>query len=221
MPMKSGAAALGLLRSQPATAIAAYGFITRGGCLNNLVGGAATLTCARHGLSSIYEITVTAGGTDYFVPFRQSKALSCDVPRGEPTGTLVVTYPMNGCALEVHRTDAHTLRFYHDSDGKHMPLIAGSHRTRVFRKTYSDYAGRDENTLYGMERERERAERKDLIFSGNFEHNIFCVKVGPQWEVYASAVVITRTFTQLGEARTNDAWQIKHGVPYKLGSFDD
>ncbi|MCB9527487.1 MAG: hypothetical protein H6701_03665 [Myxococcales bacterium] len=221
MPMQTGAAALGLLRSQPAFAIAAYGFISRGNCLSDLVGGAATLNCARHGLSSIYEITVTAGGTDFYIPFRQGKALYCDVPRGQPNGTLVVTYPMNGCALEVHRQDDNTLRFFHDSDGKHMPLVMGGHRARVFRKTYSDYAGRDETTLVGMERERDRAERKDLIFTGNFEHNIYCVKVGTKWEVHASAVVLSRVFNQNAQIVSDDAWQIKHGVPYKLGSFDD
>lgn len=221
MPMQNGATVLGMLRARPDDAIKAWGFITRGACLNGLVGGAATLNCARHGATSVYEVNVTAGGTDYYIPFRQGQALYCDVPRGRPNGTLVVTYAMNGCALEVQRREGDILRFHHDSDGRHMPVIVGSDRTRAFRAVSGDYSGRDENALHAMVREREKAERRDFLFTGNFEHNIFCVKVGIQWEVYSSAVVIARTFTQDGDARTNDAWQIKQGVPSLVGRFAD
>lgn len=56
---------------------------------------------AHIGLSSIYQINVTAGGTDFYIPYRHGNALYCDVPRGRNNGTLVVTFPMNGCALDI------------------------------------------------------------------------------------------------------------------------
>lgn len=222
MPMKNGAAVLGVLRSKPKTAISAWGFISRGDCLSDQVGGNAALRCVRYGQTSIYQIQVARGGTDYYIPYRSGEARYCDVPRGRPDGTLVVTFPMNGCALEVHRRPNGDLRFFHDADGKSMaPLPMGGHRVRVFRATYGDMSGASEPAIAAFQREQSRAESKGLHFMGNFEHNIYCIKISGKWQVYASACVLSRMVTDLLEERANDAWQIKNDVPYFLGEFDD
>jgi hypothetical protein len=202
--MKPGNAVLALLRHQPKTAISAWGFIVRGGPLSNPQGGGCTLTCQQYRNSSIYQIDVAAGGPDWYIPFGYREARYCDVPSGQPNGTLVVTFPMNGCALSVHATGTGN-RFFHDSDGNSMGgLVLGAEKVRV---TYADYTGPD-NTAH------ERSLRyfgPDKDNAGGYEHSIICVKEGGEWGVYASAVI-----------RLNaDAWQIKDRVPYAVGRFAD
>jgi len=193
-----------MLRTQPDTAIAAYGFITRGAALANPAGANCTLNCGRYRASSVYQIDVAAGGADWYIPFAQGQARYCDVPPGQANGTLVVTFPMNGCALEV-RDVGGANRFYHDSDGNSLPaLTVGAPKIRV---TYAQYAGPDNTT-------HERSLRyfgPDKDNTGGYEHNIFCVKVGANWQVYSSAVI-----------RLNqDAFQIKDRVPFHVGTFAD
>lgn len=172
-----GKRAISMLRSQPATAIAANGYISRGDPLSAPFGGQCTVACAQYRNSSIYEIAITAGGVDWFIPFQQSQALYCDVPTGQPDGTLVVTFPMNGCAIEI-RKDASSYqgnRFYHDSDGAHMPPLGNA--TQKFRKVYHDYAGVDETTHYRALRyfgEVQNALETPNV--GGYEHNIYCIK---------------------------------------------
>ncbi|MFJ4247458.1 hypothetical protein [Pseudomonas sp. NPDC089741] len=202
--MKPGNEVLALLRNQPSVAISAWGFIVRGDALRDAVGGACTLTCTRYNQSSIYRIDVVAGGPDWYIPFSQGEARYCDVPSGQPDGTLVVTYPMNGCALSVHAT-ATGNRFFHDSDGNAMGgLVVGAQKIRV---TNNDYSGPDNTT-------QERCRRyfgPDKDNTGGYEHTVICIKRGAYWHVYGSAII-----------RVNaDAWQVKDRVPYALGQFDD
>ena len=111
---------LASLRATPAVECARSGFICRGALLNSALGGPCSLSCQT--FSGVYQIDVAAGAGDWFIPFASGAARYCDIPRGQPDGTLVVTYPMNGCALEVHRRTTGN-RFYHDSDGRSMPVI--------------------------------------------------------------------------------------------------
>ncbi len=209
MPMKDGGAVLTVLRNQPGTAIAAWGFLVRGAALGNPLGGGCTLTCARHRESSVYQIDVVAGGPDWYIPFADGKARHCDVPRGQPSGTLVVTFPMNGCALEVHATETGN-RFFHDSDGKSM--VRDGLGAAKYRADYSAYAGPENTTherslrYFGVDADGNVKEN-----AGGYEHSVICVKVGGDWQVFSSAVM-----------RVNqDAWQIKDQVPYALGRFAD
>ncbi len=172
--------------------------------LTDAVGGACALTCNRYKLTGVYQIDVGMGVGDWYIPYAHQQARYCDVPHGEPDGTLVVTFPMNGCALEVH-AGINGNRFYHDADGNSMPNNLGMPKLRV---AYADYAGPDNTT-------HERALRyfgnPDLPNAGGYEHNIICVKRGGDWEVYSSAVI-----------RLNgDAWQVKDRVPYQVGVFAD
>lgn len=204
MPMKPGGAVLTLLRNQPGMAIAGWGFIVRGAALSNPLGSGCTLTCDQYGTTSVYQIAVVPGGPDWYIPFAYGVARYCDVPSGQPNGTLVVTFPMNGCALEVHPTLTGN-RFFHDSDGNSM--VRDGLGAAKFRADYSSYAG-PENTTH------ERSLRyfgPDKENRGGYEHTVLCVKVGGLWQVYSSAIM-----------RVNEeAWQIKDQVPYGLGSFAD
>ena len=207
MPMKTGPEVLALLRTGPSIAVAAWGFIVRGACLGAAAGGGATLTCA-HEDGGVYRIAVTIGGPDFYIPFGQSEARYCDVPSGQGDGALVVTYPMNGCALEVRAT-ATGNRFYHDSDGRSMGAVAGVQKLRA-----------DYSSMRGAERQRAEevfGRARTGMVGQNFEHSIFCIKSGTRWKVYSSTVV-TFMSTRTG---ARECWQIKDYVPYELGEFDD
>lgn len=208
--MKDGATVLAALRGAPAIAIAAWGFIVRGLPLIDALGGQCTLTCGRYRQSSIYLMDVARGGADWYIPYGHGEARYCDVPQGQPNGTLVVTFPMNGCALEV-RFVAGQNRFYHDADGNSMPAPAPG--VLKFRATAADYQGPDRTAHMRALRYFDGAVQAQLDDpnQGGYEHNVFCLKRGGQWQVYASAVI-----------RLNgDAWQIKDRIPYHLGDFDD
>ena len=210
MPMKPAGQVLALLRTQPATACAAWGFMCRGAPLNSALGGNCTLTCTTN--DGVYLIDVAdGGGTDWFIPFASGAARYCDVPGGQPNGTLVVTFPMNGCALEVHPT-ATGNRFYHDSDGKHMPVLASAAKCRVDANMYEGPGAKAMSTLSRF------PDRSDHDIVGqNFEHTIICVKDGAYWNVYQTAVVTT--MNKSNGARSS--WQIKDGPPVHLGVFGD
>ncbi|WP_157637436.1 hypothetical protein [Burkholderia ubonensis] len=173
------------------------------------VGGRCTLTCSEG--AGVYVIEVTAGGTDWFVPYAPGMAGHCDVPRGMPNGTLVVTYPMNGCALEVHSNGAAN-RFYHDADGSHMPNLSGATaKCRIDISLYEGFGARAE-TIFSRYTDSDAR-----IFQQNFEHTIICVKTGVNWNVYQTAVVTTICMRD-GQ---REFWQIKHGPPVHLGVFED
>jgi len=204
MAMKPGAAVLAALRASPGMATAAWGFVVRGQMLGNAVGGGCTLACGRYRESSVYEIAVGAGAGDFYIPFGHGQARHCDVPQGQPNGTLVVTFPMNGCALEVREIDGNN-RFYHDSDGNSMPALPpGVQKIRIVA---ADYEGPEQTA----ETRFPRYVNPDIEAAGNFEHSIISVKRGGQWEVYGSTCILVN----------DDGWQIKDRVPYHLGDFAD
>jgi hypothetical protein len=92
-----------------------------------------------------------------------------------------------------------------------MPPLGNA--TRKFRKEYLDYAGVDQTTHYRALRyfDVEVQNALETPNGGGYEHNIYCIKRGGKWEVFASAVILLN----------GDAWQIKDRVPYKIGDFDD
>ena len=207
--MRDPAQVLAMLRTNPKTACAARGFICRGAMLNGAIGGGCTLTCTI--ANGVYQLGVGAGAGDWFIPFAAGAARYCDVPRGQPNGTLVVTFPMNGCALEVHGRVSGN-RFYHDSDGQHMPNVDTNFNTTKFRGEADLYEGVGARSEVIFERSHGR----DVI-SQNFEHTLICVKNGARWNVYQTAVVTTVN-TRTG---VHSRWQIKDGPPVELGSFAD
>lgn len=226
--MKSGSAALAYLRANTKSALAAYGFIIRGLALREAVGSGCTLTCELYPgteMTSVYQIDVTLGGKDWFIPFGQGEARYCDVPRGEPDGTLVVTYPMNGCALEVRDVDGKN-RFFHDSDGKSLPALASG--SPKFRLVYAKYAGMTEPTKSRAERylmapsdegkskpfkvteEGPQIIEERPFYKGNWEHTILCIKRGAKWDVYSSAIILLKEMNSSGKGFANNiAWPVR------------
>ena len=207
MPMKPAAQVLALLRTRPAMACAAWGFMCRGDALTNAVGGGCTLACTEN--NGVYNLGVTAGGTDWYIPFGAGAARYCDVPTGQPNGTLVVTYPMNGCALEVHPI-VNGNRFYHDSDGRNMPAVATAAKLRADADMYEGPGARAMGVVSRFDGSRG-------VMAQNFEHTLICVKDGGFWNVYQTAVVTTMKLSD--QSRTS--WQIKDGPPVHLGVFAD
>jgi hypothetical protein len=201
------------LRANPATECANNGFICRGGLLSSAIGGPCTLTCQT--FSTVFQIDVAAGAGDWFIPFAQGSARYCDIPRGQPNGTLVVTFPMNGCALEVHRRTTGN-RFYHDSDGNSMPNnVNANFANQVHRVTANTYEGVGARAAAIFAQHND--EGGGTLIGQNFEHTLICVKNGPQWDVYQTAVVTTIETT----SGDRHAFQVIAGPPIALGSFND
>jgi len=234
-PFVSGEEKLSYLRKHPKTACQAYGFICRGALLSHTkVGGNCKLRCYKD-LGGVFRIEVEDGAGDWYIPFMHDTALYCDVPKGQPDGTMVVTFPMNGCALEVveqHKSN----RFYHDSDGKHMP--AGD-RTAKLRIEYEAYSGKDreaENYLIKNSLAKDKNMRNlepdlhaEIPSSGcdnlgsNLEHTLICIKNGNVWTVFQTVVNAT-TFWRKGDKNDRGKIEyahIKQRVPIVIGVFQD
>ncbi len=226
---------LAYLRKDPKNACLAYGFVCRGDLLlNSLMGQQCRLRCYKD-LGGVYRIEVEEGAGDWYIPYRHGKAFYCDVPKGQPDGTMVVTFPMNGCALEVvgqHNAN----RFFHDADGTSMP--AGD-RVSKLRIDYDEYAGKDReaenyvtrNSLVKNKniRQLEPDLQVEVPISGydnlgsNFEHTLICIKRGTLWTVYQTVVAATTLWRKGDE---NDSGKIEYAhikqrVPIVIGIFQD
>jgi hypothetical protein len=179
--------------------------------LNAPFGAGCTLNCTIS--NGVYQLNVAAGAGDWFIPFAAGAARYCDVPRGQPNGTLVVTFPMNGCALEVHGRITGN-RLYHDSDGAHMPNTDANYNTVRFRVDANAYEGVGARAAQIFARYPNDGR---AVIGQNFEHTLICVKQGARWDVYQTAVVTTVNTTD----GSRSSWQIKEGPPMSLGSFAD
>ena len=191
------------LREYPLEATQNWGFVIR----SNHPSGPCTVTCRPHRGSEVYELVIAPGGPDWYCQFQQDQALDVLVPFGQPNGTMVVTFGMNGCSLEV-REEGSGNRFYHDSDGQHLPAGHG----QKFRANYGDYAGPNDEAAatFGQLAQTGR-------YGGNFEHTVICIKRGLGWDVFNTAVV---SVTNVDDMMFS-AWQVKGTVPNYLGSFPD
>lgn len=180
------------------------------------IGGRCKIECTY--LNDIYKLEVKLGESynDWYIPFEQKKALYCDVPKGMPNGTLIVTAPMNGCALEVH-SSMHSNRFWHDSNGEFMPEIDQCLWRPKFRVDADIYEGKnaplqtlaEKNTLYDVD-------GQDIYTTAGFEHSIIAVKRGAYWFIYQTAVYTSRNNLHYGFK-----YQKVPGPPIFLGQFLD
>lgn len=204
--------ALSLLRGNPETATKAYGFVTRGNPLGLMIGGGCTLTCNRIPNTGVYQLDVASGGSDWFIPYRPGKALYCDVPKGQNPGTLIVTAAMNGCALDVCRTQT-GMRLYHDADGNCMP---GGKRDGITRIEYANMCGEAEQTKTLSDTRHTDPKRG---MAATWEHTVICIKRSDHWAVYQTCIITTMKAGPSGVAR--DCFQVKDRVPYQIGVFAD
>jgi hypothetical protein len=185
-------ALLSLLRTNPEAFFGSHALIVRG--------GSATSDCSvspvSTGNKSVLQLNVTAAGIDWYIPYKNFDAGSIEVPKGQDTGTLVVTCSMNGCALSVHGT-ATGNRFFHDADGKHMPdpLPEGVEPLPKFRRTDADFSGSDSTDLSAfIVKAKQAAEEgaKDInkFVKTWFEHTVVSVKTDAGWSVYRCTVLM-------------------------------
>jgi hypothetical protein len=238
---KPGMQVLALLRTDPKKACSSWGFRVDSGvpCLSGHLGGSCALTCEWD--NGAYKIIIDPiGARDWYIPYRVACAAYCDVSRGEPNGTLVVTFPMNGCALEVRRK-GNKNRFYHDADGKSMSPL-GTGQTPLFRVDYAGYSGLGEvvhaksNTIHHKflkQTEKDPDTDKIREIPVGYGHALFCIKSGSAWLVYQSAtlqvsVLDPKHRNKFGQpTRCLKSFPVfKHrfstkGPPAYLGRFDD
>ncbi len=208
---------LNLLREDPAHASSIAGFVVRpaNGFDGHNYAGRCKITCSEYAESSrsrkVYELNIQADptGHDWYIPFTDGQAKSTHVPFNQPNGSLVVTYPMNGCALEV-REEWQGNRFYHDSNGKCMsPLAINNQKMRV---DYDMQAGPNEVAINKLTSDQDSSR-----FGANFEHSLVCVKHNDQWRVHATAVILFRRCSDSGLCCIKDVPE----VPHNFGEFID
>lgn len=86
---------------------------------------------------NVLSITPSENSKDYFFPYIQANAGHVSVQPED--GTIVLTPPMNGCALEV-RYFHNNYIFYHDANGKNMDKVEckGVLCCRIEAKDYWD-----------------------------------------------------------------------------------
>lgn len=156
---------------------------------------------------------IEANGPDWYIPWAENAAKSILVPFGQPDGTLVVTYPMNGCALEVRQEVAGN-RFFHDADGKNMP---NSTVLPKFRADYRRYGGiHDPVAAEYFEMRDSEGETKTHPYPPQF--HIFVVKKGGSWHVCQTASM------RMIYMDTQSFYRVKvfkRQIEHHLGSFAD
>lgn len=214
----SGASVLRLLRTMPRNVCASKAFICRAadGSLSAPLGGPCRLTCEVE--NGAYRIEVAGGGgMDFFIPYAMGAARYCDVPRGVPDGTLVVTFPMNGCALEV-QAKGRVNRFFHDADGNSMPAGDRNAKCRIDADAYEGAGAKAATTFTAFP---SAMDTDDGIVGKNFEHTIICVKKGDVWSVYQTAVVISQAIVGGGLVGSPRYTHVTGGPPVQIGAFAD
>lgn len=185
-------ALLSLLRTNPEAFFGSHALIVRG--------SSATPNCNVSPVptsnKSVLQLNVTETGIDWYIPYKSFDAGSIEIPKGQDTGTLVVTCSMNGCALSVHET-ATGNRFFHDADGKHMPnpLPEGVEPLPKFRRTNEHFSGSDSTDLNAFivkaKKAAEEGEKDISKFVKTwFEHTVVSVKTDAGWSVYRCTVLM-------------------------------
>ncbi|MCW7554580.1 hypothetical protein NX722_18545 [Endozoicomonas gorgoniicola] len=165
------------------------------------------------------NVRLTDAGKDWYCGYEQNDANSLFVPFGEPDGTLILTFPMNGCALEIRREEEGN-RIYHDDDGTCMPQSApGIKVLRLDACHYMDWHSR--HIL-----RTERIALRTVLASGpggfDFQHTIICVKQGHYWKVYNNAASYFYKVDPWSSEKINeDYYQAKDYIQYELGCFPD
>lgn len=162
----------------------------------------------------MFFLSIKTGGYDWYIPYAHDEAKSVLVPFGQPDGTLVVTFPMNGCALEV-RQEENGNRFFHDADGKNMPNVTTE--TIKFRADYRRYGGARDLVAQEHQDMRDSSGNTNL-YPGQFHFDLFAVKKGGLWHVCQTASMSV-VFMDTANFYTNKVF--KREIDHYLGSFAD
>ncbi|MCW7554581.1 hypothetical protein NX722_18550 [Endozoicomonas gorgoniicola] len=214
---------LAFLRLRPFDAVRTTGFIVQLDGEEYFLSGRCNVTgmpFINNDRIVILNVRLTDAGEDWYCGYKYNDVKSLFVPFGQPDGTLILTFPMSGCALEVRREEEGN-RIYHDDRGACMPQSApGVKVLRVDACHYMDWHSRH------IERVA-RVAFKTILASGSsggcdFQHTIICVKQGHYWKVYNNA---SSSFYKLDpytlEKTGEDYYQAKDYIQYELGCFPD
>jgi hypothetical protein len=216
----SNHASLALLRADPDKAMAKYGFVVDSEVFTNTTLGGSCLLSASKAGGNIYKLTARAGSGDFLYPYINNSAGGvgvCVVPAGQPDGVIVVTGGMNGCSLQVNKSDSN-FYFYHDNNGRSMKgkLTPGE---VVCRVDYRDYAGpldigQKLVTQYLSER-----------VGAGYEYYCITVHHGGKWKVYVSALIrittVVKSFFKSGVSSKVEYKSFTPTVTPLMASFDD
>ncbi len=216
--------ALLFLRKNPLAATSKVGFKVHNLDGNiGAMGGKCSISCK--GRAPMFFLDIASGGYDWYIPYADKEAKSVLVPFGQPDETLVVTWPMNGCALEV-RQEAYGNRFFHDADGKNMPNVTNK-KTIKFRADYTRYSGpkdpkgpkdpvREERIRMG------ETQDVDQLYPEDFHFDLIAVKKGSFWHIFQTASISIKTMsfiTDKTHVYRNKVFKVE--IEHSLGSFAD
>jgi hypothetical protein len=178
-------AAQALLRADPGTAMAKYGFVVGNAVYTTTtIGGVCLLGCESAG-GNIYKLTANQGQGDWLFPYINTAGGGvgvCVVPAGQVDGTIVVTGGMNGCSLQVNKS-GNDFYFYHDNNGNSMKgkLTPGE---VVCRVDYKDYAG-------PLDIGKKLVDQYPMTAHVRAGYEYYCITVhhGGRWKVFVSALI--------------------------------
>ncbi|MET4692424.1 hypothetical protein V5J34_000263 [Endozoicomonas sp. NE35] len=213
---------LAFLRIRPFDAVRTTGFVVQATDEDYYLSGRCNVTCRpllnNNNLVTL-NIHLTDEGRDWYCGYEEHEVKSLLVPFGQPDGTLILTYPMNGCALEVRR-EKEGNRIYHDHNGVCMPRsIDGTRALRVSANHYMDWGNRH---FVRTERLAYRAGLTRKYSGFSFAHTIICIKQGRNWNVYNNAVSQIYELDPFSAQRINQEYfQPKDYIKYSLGYFPD
>ncbi|MBN8890550.1 MAG: hypothetical protein ABS99_01875 [Acetobacteraceae bacterium SCN 69-10] len=195
----SNHAALALLRADPDSAMAKYGFVVGSDVYTaGNTGGACLLSCEPLG-HNIFKLTAKQGFGDYLFPYVNGTpgVGDCTVPQGQEDGTIVTTGGMNGCALQVNRFGAN-FHFYHDNNGVSIAALGiVPPGNMVARVNYKSYAGPLELGKKLAEDAFNTVNTRTTTVATTAQYQYFClnIHVGGRWKVYYSSILETGTTT--------------------------
>lgn len=184
---------LSMLRESPKSICDEYGFIVQNNLFKSDEGYECELALSylEKNVYQLEPLEPKEGTRDWFFPYRP-KVGYCQVPIGQPEGTICLTGGMNGCTLEVYKQEESFI-FYHDTNGcnlhKSGSLLPGE---RVCHVPYKSYAGPLE---IGRKQAEELTAQSKGVIKVYFEHTLICVKVSDHWNVYVTGVHTHATTT--------------------------
>jgi hypothetical protein len=174
------------LRVDPDSAFAENDFVVDGTVYaGDTIGGPCRILCNEIG-SKVFRLTAESGDGDWFFPYvwtTEGGVGTCEVPAGQPDGTIIATGAMNGCTLQVNRSHG-DLFFYHDTNSVSMSgkLAPGEVAALV---EPAQYAG-VEDMGYSLAADYSR---RNSTSAAIFEHHLVTVRAGDVWKIYCSSVL--------------------------------
>ncbi|MGE4480752.1 hypothetical protein [Acidocella sp.] len=191
MSASVSSAVVELLRVNPQSTMERYRFVVEPEVYTiGKTGGPCTVTCTQLN-DNIYRLGVTAtSGGDWYYPyitFGDSVGI-CDVPVGQPDGTIVLTGGMNGCSTVVTRRENNMFRFHHDKNSCSIAKLPAESMKGdiVCRIGFADYAG-EPTGAYQLQLTTQLSHPRKFVTL--YEHYIIAVKHEGKWLMMNSAVL--------------------------------